>query len=666
MDVAYLRLLSDVADRSPRGLWSVVYDRDSLSSLFRACATSFTNVSSSSNLEILEAYLGALCHVGISYEKAREEERVIVGTDVENARHRGTFGDDAARDEAEAKARHLLAGSEIDDRHHRHGGRNVDVDRASPPARLGMEFLPRVLESIIVHASHATTSSSSCRNRADYLLRCASHLSSCAERCPSILAGDDIALSSTMRTCMALARHVPKIDEYDVDEVSSLRLMALDVLATMCSVPDIKRSLTKATSSPSPRCVGEEDERRRMMKQAGEGGSSLLRFLIRGDGDDDDGRVDGGVLHLCAEMAVVGIDDDEGAWSDECAVVTNDGGADPSWEDDRVALHAESLLESFVENLGGAYTLPSIFVLVDRLLQPSTASDPSSWRNRRAALSILERCLAAAPVTFAPHVPAAVEAALRSIGDSSPRVQYQALQFLGSLCCADSLSADAAVDNRGGRRHRIPVRENYGEMILEAVSLCITSRCTKVAAQACGTIVSYCRGGNGSEDCMVPISKGLIAPYVGILLDALRSGPLSVDLTYPDSVDGGRLTVLVRAIGAVACLADSVGEDFLPHYAIMGGLKACALFGLSGSGGMIKLAANVKKNTHEMAILRGSAIEAASIVGQAISGPDGSTPCCLRSHRRCHGSALCSVHAVDPPSHFKRGYRKARGFHHRR
>jgi hypothetical protein len=275
--------------------------------------------------------------------------------------------------------------------------------------------------------------------------------------------------------------------------------------------------------------------------------------------------------------------------------------------------------------------LPLIFGLVDRLLLPATtpvtssSSSPSSssWRNRRAALSILERCLAAAPVTFAPHAPAAVDAALRSFGDPSPRVQYQALQLLGSICCADSPGgADAAHGGGGGRRHRLLVREKYGGAILEAVSRCVGSQCTKIAAHACGTIVSYCRGGNGSEDCMVPIERGLIAPYVGNLLDALRSGPLAVDLSDPNSVDGGGLTVLIRAIGAVACLADAVGEDFLPHYAIMGGLKACALFGLYGSGGIIKLKVNVK-NTHEMAILRGSAIEAASIVGQAVSGPDG-------------------------------------------
>jgi hypothetical protein len=495
------------------------------------------------------------------------------------------------------------------------------VDPGSPPARLGGAFLPPALESLLLLVAH----SSAGRNRLGSLSRCASHLSTCAERCPSLLAGDDAALAASMRACMSMARIAPNDDDdEDEEDVASLRLSALDALATMCSVPGIRRTMAKAASSPSPRCVGEggEDPRTQMVREE----SPLLRFLVRGD----DGRGDcggGGVLHLCAELAVSGVDDDEGAWSDERAAVTND----PSWEDDRVALHAESLLESFVESLGGASTLPLIFGLVDRLLLPATtpvtssSSSPSSssWRNRRAALSILERCLAAAPVTFAPHVPAAVDAALRSFGDPSPRVQYQALQLLGSICCADSPGgADAAHAGGGGRRHRLLVREKYGGAILEAVSRCVGSQCTKIAAHACGTIVSYCRGGNGSEDCMVPIERGLIAPYVGNLLDALRSGPLAVDLSDPNSVDGGGLTVLIRAIGAVACLADAVGEDFLPHYAIMGGLKACALFGLYGSGGIIKLKVNVK-NTHEMAILRGSAIEAASIVGQAVSGPDG-------------------------------------------
>ena len=79
---------------------------------------------------------------------------------------------------------------------------------------------------------------------------------------------------------------------------------------------------------------------------------------------------------------------------------------------------------------------------------------------------------------------------------------------------------------------------------------------------------------------MIPIVKELIVPFIGPLLDVLRSGPLSVDLSNPNTVHEGNLTVLIRAIGAVACLAVSAGEEFLPHYGVMSGLTACALFGL--------------------------------------------------------------------------------------
>ena len=46
--------------------------------------------------------------------------------------------------------------------------------------------------------------------------------------------------------------------------------------------------------------------------------------------------------------------------------------AESRWEDYRTALHAESLLESFAENLDGASTLPGAFRIVDVLLAPSS------------------------------------------------------------------------------------------------------------------------------------------------------------------------------------------------------------------------------------------------------------------------------------------------------
>ncbi|KAL7537732.1 hypothetical protein ACHAXR_008907 [Thalassiosira sp. AJA248-18] len=566
MDTMYLRLLTDIAERSPVTLWSVG-TTEIFSSLFRGQTTS---------LEQLEPSMGALTQVGIAYEKAK---RVMSATTSD--------GEKSSEVEKALLAQFPEA--------------CTTVNSNSPPAHLGKLFLPNMLEALV---NFSTQSNS---QQVDVLSECTSHLSTCAMQCPSLLAGDESSLTALMRGCMSLAQiNNPENDE----DVTFLKLSALDVFATISAVPQIKRSIMKPVSSPSPRSVGDVEERTL---------SPLLQFLIQGNETTGNAAAGGdqkGVLYLCAELAVIGVDDDEQGWSSEPALVYD---SESSWENDHVALHAESLLESFVENLGGASTLPSIFGLVDSLL-----SSTSSWKNQRAVLSILERCLAAAPVTFVPHIPATVDAALRLVRSPSSRVQYQALQLLGSLCCANSVNVDgpAAATTATGQQQQILVREKYGGAILEAVSHLIKSPCTKVASHACLSVVSYCRGGNGSENCMVPIERELIVPYVGNLLDALRSGPLSVDLSNTNSVNEGSLTVLIRAIGAVACLADATGEAFLPHYGVMSGLTACALFGLQKSGQAIHLAPNVK-NTHEISMLRGSAIEAASIIGQAVSGPDG-------------------------------------------
>ena len=54
----------------------------------------------------------------------------------------------------------------------------------------------------------------------------------------------------------------------------------------------------------------------------------------------------------------------------------------------------------------------------------------------------------------------------------------------------------------------------------------------------------------------------------------------------------------------------------------MRGLIACAMFGLEGSDQGLRVQANVR-NSYEVTMLRGSAIEAATIVGQAVSGTEG-------------------------------------------
>eukprot|EP00957_Ditylum_brightwellii_P157050 11952417-Ditylum_brightwellii.AAC.1 len=103
-------------------------------------------------------------------------------------------------------------------------------------------------------------------------------------------------------------------------------------------------------------------------------------------------------------------------------------------------MYAESLIESFLHNLGGSNTLPAVLPLVETLL--GNASNSDVWQQKRAALSILERCLLAAPVAFTAHIPVAIETALSLSAHPSPRVQFQSLQLLGALCIADTIDED--------------------------------------------------------------------------------------------------------------------------------------------------------------------------------------------------------------------------------
>lgn len=531
MSTSHLYLLGDLADRSPLAFWSSNINIQSLFAGITAVPLS---------LNQLEAALEAIVSVSTAYETAKRVSTSGAKSDIEKAL--------------------LMQFSE----------RCTEVDVNSPPAELGRVYLPTLLHALIGYAESSDVGTVS---------NCMGQLSSGSTTCPSLLAGGETILNTLLQTCMSIAQ-MGRNDE----EFTFVKLSALDVLSTICSVPPIKKMILQP-NGVSPKCVTEC--------------RPMLQFLVKGhDGDEQRG-----VFALCAEHIVNGVDPDQDEWIEDPASIYEN-----EWDEDRTALHAESLLETFVEILGGVNALPHIFQLVDVLLANA------SWQSERAVLSILERCLAAAPVTFAPHVHATVEVALRLASSASARVQFQALQVLGALCIANYVGEEVS-------RGQIVVRENYGNRILECVAALAKSSCSKVASNACLAIVSYCRGGNGSENCMIPIDRELLVPFAGPLLEALQSGPLAVDISNPVSINKGLLTVLIRAIEAVACLADAVGEDFSPYYGIMAGLKSCAMFGLEQREGGIRVSSQVK-DSFELKKLRGSALESATIVGAAVSGPE--------------------------------------------
>ena len=216
--------------------------------------------------------------------------------------------------------------------------------------------------------------------------------------------------------------------------------------------------------------------------------------------------------------------------------------------------------------------------MVDALLSNA------DWKHQRAGLALLEQCLLAAPVAFGQYAAVALEAALSLCSSTSARVQYQALTLLGVLC------------------ELTPVTQ--GDRILSIMAQAVSSSCPKISAVASLALVSYGRGLKEQAETMV-------VPFLQDLLSALLQGPLSLAVTNGTMVDSCAVVVQVRAIGAVAVLADAARSAFHAYYPlVMPGLLACA---------------KLDTDNYEISQLRGAAMEAMTIVGQAIGNDNRET-----------------------------------------
>ena len=571
-DPTSLLLLADLAERSPVTLWrSSGTNGEALAALFQGVLSALAQASSSSSsnnitavAEKVEASLEAIVQVAIASDVATSDD--------------GSNNGDLAR----AIRTH---GSSAGD---------VKVNPSSPASHLGRATLPSILGMIGGDGTNTD---------AEAQRRCMQKLSHAATHCPSLLAGDLQTLTCLIQICLGVAQRGTSSDAAadDDDEAQTASLSSLEVLASLVDVADVRKKIVLTSKLA-----------------ATTGGGDLLRLMLLGPSATSPSDQNG-VVRCCAELIINGVDDDVDSWRVDPPSLQSD--AATSWEEDDAAIYAESLLESFLRNLGGGTaTLPVVLPLVEALMNSAAgAANGSGWRQYRAALSILERCLDAAPVTFAPHVPVAVEAAL-NLASNNPceRVQLQALQLLGALCNADTVEDDPAYSPPANATP-IQVRAVYGGRILQAASALVASPCAKVSSHACLVLVSFCRGGNGKENCGVSIKKDFLVAYLQDVLMALASGPLSLDISDPVKVSAGAVTVLVRAISAVACLADTAGEDFAPFYGnIMPGLLGCTQFGLQIDTNGVRAASAGSAIGHDFATLRGSAIESATIVGEAV------------------------------------------------
>jgi hypothetical protein len=279
-------------------------------------------------------------------------------------------------------------------------------------------------------------------------------------------------------------------------------------------------------------------------------------------------------LLQAAQLLITTVDDDVEDWANEPASLLGDNN-NSAMEEEYDTLYAESICQELLQHHSGA--LPELLPLV------SSWFSHQDWKYQRAGIALMECALESTPIQLAPHAHGIVQAVLTIMGQETAqtvnvnvRVQYQAVQLLGALCQTKGYYG--------------AVQQAYAKPILECLASAVANPCSQVSSMASLALVSYCRG----EDTDADICQS-VTPYLQDVLQALVvAGPLSWDRT-----DVGAITCQVRAVGAIACLAQATEESFQSFYTnVMPGL-----LGLAQSQ-------NVD--------LAGAAVQAATIVGQAV------------------------------------------------
>ena len=381
--------------------------------------------------------------------------------------------------------------------------KKLSINVSSQSALIGKKCVPPLLSMIGTCLQHNL-------QNGDTVQTVLQTISSMASSCPSLLSGDSNTLFAVCQTLLAIATMSSGND------VQDLRLAAIEAMVTLFMVPDVKAMLY---ANPA-----------------------IMALCLNGDSSNQIQSI----LHICAESIVRGTDDDIAAWGAGGSVGLMEDAA--YWDDDDNAIFAQEIMELFVQSVGGSQCLNASLNIVESLL---SNNDENQWKQLRAGLVMLETCLTAAPYSFAPHVPVAVEAALNFSNHTCIRVQFQAIQLITSICRADEIDA-AENQSEGKARPNLGVRKNNGNRLLEALAKNLESKCSKVVGHACLALVAYCRGGNGKENSGTSVEKELVLPFLGDILNMIANGPLCFDINCNSDV-------FIRAFAAIECLADVVG-----------------------------------------------------------------------------------------------------------
>jgi len=210
-DISSLRLLSTLCQRCPLTLGQI-NDVSALQSLIQSAVTSISN---DSKLAVIEALLDVICQVGTASVIALK----VASPNCSITKNEMLLQMVRAQIEQEVNPKTVL------------------IDPHSPSAKLGQTCLPSILQFLHI------CSKKGCGNDEDLLSKSLEHLVSIASMCPSLLVGDLTVLTHLIHTCLALAQS-------QLIREDMTRLTALQVMASLTNIHDVKKNHVKKHSSP--------------------------------------------------------------------------------------------------------------------------------------------------------------------------------------------------------------------------------------------------------------------------------------------------------------------------------------------------------------------------------------------------------------------------------
>jgi hypothetical protein len=275
---------------------------------------------------------------------------------------------------------------------------------------------------------------------------------------------------------------------------------------------------------------------------------------------------------------------------------------DGEHEDEREkVLYAEELLESLVHSLGA----PAVQVVLSHISsheqqQPSAGAGNNGGLTSRWCLAALRCCAWAAPVSFLPHVETAMEWALNKSNVRGHGQNVLVLQERREAVTLLGVLVEQYPTLRFDYASRILGQANSTLSEVLSVTTLTTSYASLVIA-TCRAIVSFCRGGSAAPGKLNQelVDAALLLPHLPSLIPSLL---LLLQRT------SSNLCVYKQAISTIASLAQVVESEFRGYYTSV--MPSLLQFIISPQ--------TVCTSPSNLPELRGTALEAASIVGQAV------------------------------------------------